>query len=386
MNKRFTKIKDISSIGFADVIGSVIAALFWFFLATLINPETYGEITYLISIASIASSVALFGAAQSLLVYSAKDVKIHSTLYTINLIVGVISAVIVALIVKDFSVSLLVIGYLVFAIAYSDILGKRYFKTYIKYILIQKILMIIFSLSFFFIYGEQGIILGMAISLFVGIGRIIQGYRETKIDFKLFKEKLNFISFNYIHSLVGALHGSLDKIIIGPLFGFTLLGNYSLGLQFFSLLVILPMIVGKYLIPLESNGIENKKIKKIIILISIILSILGVLVGPEIITWLFPKFLGVELFIRIVSLGIIPQTIIINNRSTFLANEKANYFLVVGIIRLVIMISTIIILGDIYGIEGIAVGVILSLTGAAIYSTIMTKKMSRDSKNDESRN
>jgi O-antigen/teichoic acid export membrane protein len=380
MNKRFTKIKDISSIGFADVIGSVIAASFWFFLATLINPETYGEITYLISIASIASSIALFGAAQSLLVYSAKDVKIHSTLYTINLIVGVISAVIVALIVKDFSVSLLVIGYLVFAIAYSDILGKRYFKTYIKYILIQKILMIIFSLSFFFIYGEQGIILGMAISLFVGIGRIIQGYRETKIDFKLFKEKLNFISFNYVHSLVGALHGSLDKIIIGPLFGFTLLGNYSLGLQFFGLLVILPMIVGKYLIPLESNGIENKKIKKIIILISIVLAILGVLVGPEIITWLFPKFLGVELFIRIVSLGIIPQTVIINNRSTFLANEKANYFLVVGIIRLVILTSTIIILGGIYGIEGIAVGVILSLTVAAIYSIIMTKKMSMDSK------
>ena len=89
MSNRFGKIKDLSSISIADIVGSAISALFWFYLATLIEPEKYGEITFLLSIASIASTVALLGAAQSLLVYSAKDVKIHSTLYVLNLIIGV---------------------------------------------------------------------------------------------------------------------------------------------------------------------------------------------------------------------------------------------------------------------------------------------------------
>jgi hypothetical protein len=43
----------------------------------------------------------------------------------LNLIVGVVSATVVAFIVKDLSVGLLVIGYMVFAIAWSDVLGKK---------------------------------------------------------------------------------------------------------------------------------------------------------------------------------------------------------------------------------------------------------------------
>ena len=130
MSTRFNKIKELSSIGIADITGSIISALFWFYLATLIGPEEYGEIHYFISIAAVASTISLLGATQTLLVYSAKKVKIHSTLYSLNLIVGVVSATIVAFIVKDLSVGLLVIGYMVFAIAWSDVLGKKYFRMY----------------------------------------------------------------------------------------------------------------------------------------------------------------------------------------------------------------------------------------------------------------
>jgi len=380
LSNRFGKIKDLSSISIADIVGSAISALFWFYLATLIEPEKYGEITFLLSIASIASTVALLGAAQSLLVYSAKDVKIHSTLYVLNLIIGVISAIIITFIVDDFSVGILVIGYLVFAIAYTDVLGKKYFKTYIKYILIQKILMVSLSIGFFYLFGEDFIVLGMAISFFIGLLRIYHGFRETKIDFNLFKNNFSFVSYNYVHTLTAALHGSIDKIIIAPLFGYVLLGNYSLGLQFLSLLMILPMIVGKYLIPQESSGIENVKLKKLIVLVSIIIGILGVFIGPEIISFLFPKFSEADSVIRIVSLAVIPSTVVLNYRSKFLANEKGNYVLFTGLIRTTIMILSVVVLGGLYGIEGVAVGVVLSATGAAIFSRIMVKKSEKNEK------
>lgn len=372
---RFSKIKDLSSIGVADVIGSGISSVFWFYLATLIEPEAYGELNYLLSIARIASTIALLGATQSLLVYSAKNVRIHSTLYTLNLIIGVISSIIVVLIVRDFTVGLLVMGYMIFAIAYSDVLGKKYFKTYTKYILVQKTLMISLGIGFYFIFGINGIILGISISFFVGILRIIHGFRETKIDFKLFKKKFGFISFNYMNSLTNMLHGSVDKIIIAPLFGFGLLGNYSLGIQFLSILLVLPVIVGKYIIPVESSGTENKKLKKIIILFSVIIGILGVLIGPDIGSFLFPKFLEIGSIIRIISLAVIPSTISITYSSKFLSYEKSNYMLFLAIIRTTIMILSIFVLGNLYGIQGIVAGIVLSETGAAIFSIIIARKI-----------
>ena len=138
MNKKFNKIKDISTIGIADLIGAVISAGFWFYIATLIDVEVYGELTYLLSIAQMASALSLLGATNTLIVYSAKNIKIHATLYLFTLSIGFVSAVVVYFIVDNPSTSFLVIGYLVFAIAYSDLLGKKHFKSYAKFIIFQK--------------------------------------------------------------------------------------------------------------------------------------------------------------------------------------------------------------------------------------------------------
>jgi O-antigen/teichoic acid export membrane protein len=368
LSNRFDKIKDLSSIGIADIVGSSISALFWFYLATLIQPETYGEITYLLSIANIVATISLLGATQTLLVYSAKDVKIHATLYLLNLIIGVILSIIVAIILKDFSVGLIIIGYLIFAIAYSDVLGKKYFKMYTKYILIQKALMVSLSIGFYFIFGKEFIILGMAISFFIGVFTIIHGFKNTQINFKLFREKIGFISFNYANSISAGLYGNLDKIIIVPILGFTSLGNYSLGGQFLTLLMILPMIVGKYLVPLESSGTQNKKLKKIILLTSVIIGTLGFFIGPEISSVVFPKFLDAGSVIRIMSLSVIPSTVTMVNISTLLAKEKSKEVVIISVIKLIVMILVIIVLGPVYGIEGVAMGVVISSISSAIYS------------------
>ena len=45
------QIKNLVNIGTGDIIGNIISAGFWIYLAILINPESYGELHYLISIA-----------------------------------------------------------------------------------------------------------------------------------------------------------------------------------------------------------------------------------------------------------------------------------------------------------------------------------------------
>ena len=55
------KIKDISAIGGADVFGTAMSAVFWFYLASQIEPSSYGEIHWFLGIAGIFSTIALFG-------------------------------------------------------------------------------------------------------------------------------------------------------------------------------------------------------------------------------------------------------------------------------------------------------------------------------------
>ena len=44
------------------------------------------------------------------------------------------------------------------------------------------------------------------------------------------------------------LNGQIDKIIIAPLLGFTMLGNYSLGAQVIGMMLIFSRIVYKYIL------------------------------------------------------------------------------------------------------------------------------------------
>ena len=55
------KIFELSTIGVTDGAGAAIAAVFWFYIASQLGPENYGELTYLISIAALVSGIALFG-------------------------------------------------------------------------------------------------------------------------------------------------------------------------------------------------------------------------------------------------------------------------------------------------------------------------------------
>ncbi len=43
--------KDLASIGFANIIGSGLGAIFWFYLASQIPPGDYGVIHYFLGIA-----------------------------------------------------------------------------------------------------------------------------------------------------------------------------------------------------------------------------------------------------------------------------------------------------------------------------------------------
>lgn len=373
------KILDMSTIGIADITTAGIAASFWFYLASIIGPEGYGEITFLMSMAALGATISLFGAVNTIMVYSAKKVPIQSTINLLTLISGSISSIVIFGIFLSLGTSLLVFGYIIFALVTSDLLGKKLFKSYSKYVIIQKVLMTILSLGLYYLIGIEGVLIGMVLSYAPLIIKIVKTFREQKIDFQLVKNRFNFIISNYLETLSGALHSSLDKIIIAPLFGYYFLGNYSLALQFYFLLIIIPTIVSRYIIPSESSGNPNIKIKILMIIGSIGLAIVGYTISPEIISSIFPKFQDSTEFIKIVSWTVIPQTLsLVHYQSKFLSSEKSKNVFLMSLFGTIIQIIGIIVLGSMYQVTGIAIAFVLGAIANTLTGFILDKLDSRN--------
>ena len=88
-------LKNLSAIGLSDVIGTGATAFFWFYLASVISPENYGEIFFYLGIATLISSIVLIANQNTITVYLAKKIKLQSTLYVITLIATVIASFVI---------------------------------------------------------------------------------------------------------------------------------------------------------------------------------------------------------------------------------------------------------------------------------------------------
>jgi len=65
-------IRDVSAIGSADIFGTAMSAVFWFYLASQIDPSSYGEIFWFLGIAGIFSTIATFGTINTITVLYCK--------------------------------------------------------------------------------------------------------------------------------------------------------------------------------------------------------------------------------------------------------------------------------------------------------------------------
>ena len=60
IKNKLLKEDGIVSVGFSDIVGSGIAAVFWLYIASVMNPSDYGEIHYFLAIAGMAQIISMF--------------------------------------------------------------------------------------------------------------------------------------------------------------------------------------------------------------------------------------------------------------------------------------------------------------------------------------
>jgi O-antigen/teichoic acid export membrane protein len=375
IKKFFKKFEDLSSIAISNFVGTAISTLFWLFLATMITTEEYGQISYFIAIGSIASVLALVGGGSTITVYTAKKIPIASTVLLISIIASIISAIAVLIIIPNPIISIFVVAYVIFGLTFSYYLGAKQFKKYSKIFIIQKIVFVALAFPLNDMLGPEGVVLGMALSFFIPSYTAFKIFKEMKIDFSLLRTKKEFMQNMYIKEIASVVQSQCDKIVIAPFFGFALLGNYYLGLQFLSALAIIPVVVVQITLTHDSIGTSTYKLKKWIVGLSVIMALLGVFIAPQILSTLFPKFEQAETIIQILSIAIVPRTIWMMYQSKFLGGEKSRVVLIGSIIASIIQIMLIFILGSQIGVNGIASAVVITDLFLMTYYIISKKRM-----------
>ena len=357
----FNNLRGLSFIGGADIIGSIIASAFWFFLASQISPDEYGEIQYFIAIATVASAFVIIAPQSSMTVFSAKNLKLESTFYFISLILTIIASFIIMILFYKLDVIFLLFGYVLNILAIGQLLGKKSFSSYSKYHLSQKILTAVLGILFLQFYGSDGIIIALSLSYALFIIIAFKEIKNTKIVFSSIKSHSKFIFNNYVIEILTKLNGHFYKFLIVPILGFGILGEFTLAQQLVNVGMIFTLIVFKFTLSHDSSGQENIQLKKVTILVSVLISILGFIFGPLIVSTFFPEYIEIIDVVKIISFSIIPMSLTKIFTSKLLGNEKNNRIVLSKIISIILFIITIVIFTPEYGLIALAFGYLFSV-------------------------
>ena len=327
----------------------------------------------LISIAVLASTVSLFGGSTTITVLTAKKLEVQSALYTIGIITSVIAAIVAFIIFEEYVISIYIIGNTIFQLVINKTLGEKSYKKFAKIQIFQRALMVTLSIIFYYVLGFEGIIFGIGLSFMPFLYTILKQIKTKRPSFTILRKHIGFMINNFGLDLGGVLNKEIDKLLVVPLFGFIALGNYSLGLQIIGVLGILPGIVYQYTLPNDASGNPNKFLKKITILSSVFVSIISIILAPIIIPVLFPEYKDTVEIVQIMSVILVPSAIYLMYSSQFLGQELSRFVVISRGIQLAVFVSGVIILGNLYGINGIAVSFVLAFSVQASCLIIFDK-------------
>ena len=365
------KIRNYLTLGSANFLASAIMAIFWMYLASQLDKSEYGLLGYLISIAVVAHTASTIGLGRTIVVYGAKKENIVSPAYTLGLITSVSASIAVYVITQNVAVSFLTWGLMIYFLKTSDLNSKKQYGAFAKYRILRSGLTIGIGIFLFQVVGINGVILGFALSTLPTLGGLINYVKNEKISIAVLKPKMKFMLNSYLITLSNTLFRWGDKILIGSLLGFPLLGSYHLAAQYLFLLNTIPRALFVYLLPQESEGKRNKKIKILSVGVSCVIALFSVILLPYVFDIFFPQYADSILPAQILSVAIIPITIHTIFESKFFGKEVPHLILIGVGLETILYFLLIIFLGGEYGIIGLAIGFLIATVVRAAYMIVI---------------
>lgn len=355
------KGRKFTQVAVAQISATILGSIFWLVFAKTIHPIAYGRLTWLVSTATILSTICLIGLGKTVTTYYPKERNItllkNSTFLVIvaSLGVGLLASILI-----EGTVGLLVIGLSTFSIAFYSELAKQRYDRYMWMWIGARTASIILPFLIYHLWGVvAGILAGLTAAYFI-FGAWVLKQIPSSLDLSEVRKKMSFALSSWGADIGGVSVNFLDKILIGLLFSMTVLGIYQFAYRIFVLFGVLPRILFFFLLPEKSAGRETKKIELYGILVSTILTVLIFVLAPLVVPKIFPNFEeGIEP-IRIMSLAIIPAAISRIKSSELYSREKANIVLGAHLLALAV------------GVTGIAISFSKSLGLIALSLTLLS--------------
>jgi len=368
------KLKELLSFGTINITASLIFSVFWLYIASLFSKTEYGELGFLISIANVGSAISIMGFNTVVVVYESKKENVFPSSFLVVLISSNVTAAITFVFTQNAMVSILIVGVVLFNIILAGLNSNQKYKEFSKHKIFRALITVIIALIAYQYFGINGILLGYFLSTLFILKELHSLIKNKKIEFSLLKTKIPFMLHAYARRLGDVFIRWGDKILIGSLFGFSVLANYYFAVQFLLLLTTIPQSLAIYLLPQESRGEKNKKIKIFSIIISCLVAIIAIIVIPYGLNAYLPKYEESIIPMQILSLGIIPLTIISIQEAEFFGKENSRVVLYGSILQSVFYLVSIILLGEAFGLLGFSSGFVLAVIARVIFNLTMSRE------------
>ena len=342
----------------------------------MLEPESFGVLSYWIAFAGVISIISRFGLNHTIVVYQAK--KNQSFVNNVNSI-SIVLISIISLIVLFFDplVALLAFSSSLFLMSIQNQLGQQRYKKYLLLNILKGTFILALPITLYFYFDISGVLVGMSVAYLVSSFSFFQVWKIKDLSLQFFKKNFSVLLHNFGVDSSTSFVRFIDKLVIIPILGFTSLGIYQLNIQILVGLELLPLSLHSFLLSEESSGKSHKKISIIVIIISIVIAITMIFLAPIIISSVLPKYSEGIPSLQILILSLIPLSIaaIINAKLQSQGSTKVGYSALVRIGSLVILI---IILGSQFDLIGLSLSVLFS---SILYSMFLAYIFKKESKN-----
>jgi O-antigen/teichoic acid export membrane protein len=367
--------KGVVHVGLGQVVSLGIGAVLWIVIARLLLPVDYGWINYIISLSALVSFGVTLGLPTTVATYYPKEER--EALISESVLVVFIASLIASVVAAIWEPLLfpLIMGFSLFSIAVNIELGRRRYSRYMWLWVGAKLASVPFAIGLYFTLGLSGFLFGYAFPslalAIVSFGRL-RGWRRSGFD--EVKSKVSFASKALGVDLARGSSIWLDKVVVGGIFGLTMLGIYFFAYQIYTLLSFLPTALFSYLLPEKSAGVDMKKVELLGIGSSFVLAITTLGLTPLLIPRIFPNFLDSVRPIQIMAFAVIPAVVVGIKMPELYARERPGAVLAAHAVAVAVGISGMLLFGSYFGAIGLAAGVVLLQSTLAIILVAFEKK------------
>lgn len=372
---KFSKTtKHFSYVGLGKILGSGLNAVFFILFASILQPSMYGELTFLIVIAQTTSIFTRFGFNHTITVFKAKKEENLSQQINFFVLLSTSIGSIFLLFVNPL-IALLTLSMSFFVMAQHNLLGDGKYKNFMKISLMQGSFHLFFTITMYFLFDLQGILIGMSISNLICCYPFLKNFLNCNPNFKKLRQIWKVSIHNFGIDASTNLSRRIDKLIIAPIFGFTSVGIFQFNTQILFALELIPLALHSFLLSEETKGTKSKKLIFYVLLISILISFIIFFISPLFVNQFFPEYSDGILSLQVLGFAIIPLTTssILSAKLQAMESTKVGFAAIVRLTSIIILIP---ILGEWYGLIGLSFSILTSAILFSIFLWILYKNSS----------